>query len=57
MAATGPVRVVLDTSVLLSAERRPLLFLAANGLYTLVWSPYIAAEVLRKMVEMGWSVS
>ncbi len=47
---------VLDTSVLLSAERRPLLFLAANGLYTLVWSPYIAAEVLRKMVEMGWSV-
>ena len=54
MAAT-PIRAVLDTSVLLSAERRPLLFLAANGLYTIVWSAYIAQEVARKMVEMGWS--
>jgi predicted nucleic acid-binding protein len=46
---------VLDTSVLLSAERRPLLFLAANGHYTIVWSQYIADEVRRKIVEMGWS--
>lgn len=50
-----PIRVVLDTSVLLSAERRPLLLLAANGVYTLVWSRYIADELARKMVEMGWS--
>ncbi len=49
------IRAVLDTSVLLSAERRPLLFLAANELYTIVWSEYIAAEVERKIVEMGWS--
>jgi predicted nucleic acid-binding protein len=53
---TRHLRVVLDTSVLLSAERRPLLLLAANGLYTLVWSHYIAEEVARKMVEMGWSL-
>ena len=51
-----PIRVVLDTSVLLSAERLPLLLLAANGLYTLVWSHFIAEEVARKMVEMGWSL-
>ncbi len=49
------IRAVLDTSVLLSAERRPLLFLAASELYTIVWSEYIAAEVERKIVEMGWS--
>jgi predicted nucleic acid-binding protein len=49
------IRAVLDTSVLLSAERRPLLFLAASELYTIVWSEYIAAEVQRKIVEMGWS--
>lgn len=54
---TKVVRAVLDTSVLLSAERRPLLFLAANGLFTLVWSQYIAEEVARKMIDMGWSSS
>lgn len=48
------LRVVLDTSVLLSAERRPLLLLAAQQRYTLVWSPFIADEVARKLVEMGW---
>ena len=49
------LRAVLDTSVLLSAERRPLLFLAARQKYTLVWSDYIADEVARKLVEIGWS--
>jgi predicted nucleic acid-binding protein len=39
----------------LSGERRSLLLLAANGVYTVVWSQYIANEVERKMVEMGWS--
>jgi len=40
---------------LLSAERRPLLLHAANGLYKIVWSYYIAEELGRKMVEIGWS--
>ena len=54
-AVTPSLRVVLDTSVLLSAERRPLLLLATNRAYTIVWSQYIAEELARKMVEMGWS--
>ena len=45
------MRAVLDTSVLLSVERRPLLFLAAQQRYTLVWSAYIADEVARKLVD------
>lgn len=51
------LRAVLDTSVLLSAERRPLLFLAVNDIYTIVWSQYIADEVIRKMIEMGWGAA
>lgn len=51
------LRAVLDTSVLLSAERRPLLFLAARRDYTLVWSDYIAGEMARKLVEIGWGES
>ncbi len=47
---------MLDTSVLLSAERRPLLFLAATARYTLIWSDYISDEVKHKMVEIGWSL-
>ncbi len=55
MGKQGTIRAVLDTSALLSAERRPLLFLATTGSYTIVWSEYIADEVKRKLVEMGWS--
>lgn len=51
------LRAVLDTSVLLSAERRALLLLATRGLYTIVWSAFIAEEVNRKLVEMGWSAA
>lgn len=47
---------MLDTSVLLSAERRPLLFFATTGRYTLIWSDYIANEVKRKMIEIGWGL-
>lgn len=57
MARIEAVRAVLDTSVLLSAERRPLLFLASQGVFTLVWSQFIADEVQRKLVEMGWSAA
>ena len=57
VAGSRRLRAVLDTSVLLSAERRPLLFLAANHGYTIVTSDYIAGEVRRKLVEMGWGAS
>jgi predicted nucleic acid-binding protein len=32
-----------------------LLLLATRRRYTLVWSPFIAGEVVRKLVELGWS--
>ena len=54
MARSRRIRAVLDTCVLLSAERRPLLFLAAAGAYTIVWSEYIDGELKRKMIEIGW---
>lgn len=54
MGGKREIRAVLDTSVLLSAERRPLLYLATKGLYRIVWSSYIAAELQRKMLEMRW---
>ena len=57
MAGQRRIRAVLDTCVLLSAERRPLLFLAATGRYTIIWSEYIADEVRRKMAEMGWGAA
>ena len=51
------VRAVLDSSVLLSAERNELLFLARKGVYTLVCSPFIFNEVVRirteKAIEHG----
>ncbi len=39
----------------MSAERRPLLFLALAGAYTIIWSEFIAEELKRKMMEIGWS--
>lgn len=54
MDREGEIKAVLDTSVLLSAARRPLLLLAMRGYYKIVWSEYIVAEVERKIVEMGW---
>jgi hypothetical protein len=50
-------RAVLDTSVLLSAERDELLFLARKGLYRIVCSPFIFNEMVRirtkKAIEHG----
>ena len=50
-------RAVLDTSVLLSAERDELLFLAHKGAYRIVCSPFIFNEVVRirtkKAIEHG----
>ena len=48
-------RAVLDTSALLSSEKRALIFFAQVGLYTIVWSNYIIWELSRKMAEIGWA--
>lgn len=48
------VRAVLDTNVLLSLQRIPLLLLARRNMYQLVWSEYIEAEMQRVMLRMGW---
>lgn len=48
------IKVVLDTSALLSAERRALLYFAQKRLYTIVISNYIIWEMGRKMAELGW---
>jgi predicted nucleic acid-binding protein len=48
------LRAVLDTSALLSREKRSLLYYAQLGLYTIVWSNYIIWELGRKMAEIGW---
>lgn len=47
-------RAAVDTSALLSAERHELLFLAQQGLYTLLWSAFIVAEVARIRTE--WAI-
>ena len=47
-------RAVLDTSVLLSAERHELLFLAQKRLYTIVWSSFLVSEVVRIRTE--WAI-
>jgi predicted nucleic acid-binding protein len=46
-------RVVLDTSVLLGPQRHELVFLAKNGLFTFVWSPFLIAELVRIRTEWG----
>jgi len=46
-------RVVLDTSVYLSAERHGLLFLARKRAYTLICSPFLINEIVRKRTEMA----
>ena len=51
------MRAVLDTSVLLSAERVPLLLLATAGRYTVIWSDYIVDEFWRKAREIGWNLN
>lgn len=39
---------------MLSSERRPLIFLAAAGAFTIIMSDFIVDEVKRKMMEIGW---
>lgn len=46
-------RAVLDTSVLLAAERHELLFLAYRGAYTLLWSTFLVGECVRIKTELA----
>jgi predicted nucleic acid-binding protein len=48
---------VLDTSVLLSGARGPLIALATHRAYTIVWSGYMEAELRRKLLQIGWRPS
>lgn len=54
MGGTRRIRVVLDTSVLLSAARGPLITLASNRAFKIVWSDFLEQELLRKLTEIGW---
>ncbi len=47
-------RVVLDTSVLLSAERHEIIFMAHQGIFQFIWSPFLIAEVVRIRTE--WAI-
>lgn len=49
------IRAVLDTNVLLGAERRRILLLARVGAYQLITSQFIINEVQRIMLRLGWS--
>lgn len=49
------ISAVLDTNVLIGAQRRQLLILAGLGAYRLVCSQYIIDEVRRVMTRLGWS--
>ncbi|MFM7174855.1 MAG: putative toxin-antitoxin system toxin component, PIN family [Caldilinea sp.] len=49
------ISAVLDTNVLIGAQRRRLLILAALGSYRLVCSQYIIDEMRRVMARLGWS--
>ena len=55
MGGKRHIRALLDTSVLLSAARGPLIALATNRAYTVVWSEFMAQELRRKLKEIGWN--
>lgn len=57
MGGKRNVRAVLDTSVLLSAARGPLITLASNRAFKIVWSDFMERELRRKLVEIGWHPS
>jgi hypothetical protein len=47
------LRAVLDTSILLDADRHELLSLARRRLYTPVWSAFIIGEMVRVRTELS----
>ena len=52
---TTRLRAVLDTNVLLGADRDHFLFAAQFKLFGLVWSDFIEAEMRRVMRRMYWN--
>lgn len=48
------VGAVIDTNVLLGAQRKQVLSLASAGLYILITSPYIIDELRRIMAALEW---
>ena len=57
MGRKRDIRAVLDTSVLLSAARGPVIALATHRAYTIVWSGYMEEELRRKLQQIGWRPS
>ena len=49
------MRAVIDTSALLSAERRQLIYLAGIHAYQIVLSEFIITEMRETMAEMRWN--
>lgn len=47
------IRAVLDTSSLISIQRHALVYPAAMGYYTIVWSPFLIAEFTRIRTELA----
>lgn len=47
------IRAVLDASALISSHRHELVFAAQQGYYTLIWSAFIIAEVVRVRTELA----
>ncbi len=55
MGRQGKIRAVLDTNVLLSLAARPLLILARQNAFQIVWSDFIEAEAERVMSRLKWN--
>ncbi len=51
--AADPVRVVIDTCVLVGASRKPVVAAAALGFYRGYWSSWIVAEFMRVWLELA----
>ncbi|HFQ93337.1 MAG TPA: PIN domain-containing protein [Anaerolineae bacterium] len=49
------IRAVLDTNVLLGLAARPLLILARQNVFQIVWSDFIEAEAERVMGRLKWN--
>jgi predicted nucleic acid-binding protein len=47
------IRAVIDTSALIGPARHQLVFLASQGYYTIVWSPFLISEVTRIRTELA----
>lgn len=50
------MKAVLDTNVLLGANRDSFILAARTDLFQLVWSDYIEAEMRRVMRRMRWNL-